>query len=537
MDREYQTPEVKIFYWFIFAALFLTLLFSLAGASVAQTNALPVEQTETPQDGEQTIATGPICRYGVASFKSTDNPYIDQLDAGWVVDFSTNLSRSVPSGVEYVPIIRLGQQTDPQTGARLDDYFLRQPASFSALGALVDANPGKLWMVGNEVDRVYWQDDIMPQVYAKAYHDIYEFIKQRDPSAQIAISALVEVTPGRLQYLDIVWDTYLDLYGVPIPVDVWNMHVYILPEIKDNGQASNAAVALGTDPALAKLESIKTDGSGYYDCALDNVYCYAEHDDMTIFAEQVTAMRQWMKDKGLQNKPLILSEFSLLYSYDGGPDGACFLMDEYGKCFNPTRVNQFMTSAFDYLESAADPNLGYPADNNRLVQQWLWFAVHNFDNPETPNKLVEYDGSGNPTGFTSMGNNFKNYVAAQASTVNLYPVSATYTAVFTNSAPISVNIANNGNSLNSSSYTVTFYSDGGLQNPIGSVTLNNPLGGCARQTQTATITWNGLVPGVNPYWAKVDSGNNIGEGDETDNVIAGIVLMNPEQVFLPVIKR
>ncbi|HIE56244.1 MAG TPA: hypothetical protein EYP90_13910 [Chromatiaceae bacterium] len=535
MNNNHQETKLEFSHWLIFSTLFLALMFSLATIAVAQTETSPTDQIETPQEVEQPIAAGPICRYGVASFNTADNPYIDQLDAGWMVDFKVNLSRSVPSGVEYVPIIRIGQQRDSQTGVRLDNYYLKEPASFTALGTIVDANPGKLWLVGNEVDRYYWQDDVMPQVYAKAYHDIYAFIKQRDPSAQIAISGLVEVTPGRLQYLDIVWDTYLDLYDTPMPVDVWNMHVYILPEIKDNGQGSNAAVALGTDPALAKLESIKTDGSGYYDCALDNVYCYAEHDDMTIFAKQVTDMRQWMKDKGLQNKPLILSEFSLLYSYDGGPDGACFLMDENSKCFNPTRVNQFMTNAFNYLENAADPNLGYPADNNRLVQQWLWFAI-NDSAPETPNKLVEYV-NGNPTSFTSMGTNFKNYVAGKASTVNLYPTSATYTAVFINSAPISVNVTNNGNSLNNGSYTVTFYSDGGLQNPIGSVVINTPMNGCARHTQTATITWNGLVPGVNPYWAKVDSGNAVGESNETNNVIAGIVLMNPEQIFLPTIKR
>ena len=50
-----------------------------------------------------------------------------------------------------------------------------------------------------------------------------------------------------------------------------------------------------------------------------------------------------------------------------------FYTDEYGVGFPPSRVIAFMNPLFNYLETAQDPNLGYPADNNRLVQQWLWF--------------------------------------------------------------------------------------------------------------------------------------------------------------------
>ena len=47
-------------------------------------------------------------------------------------------------------------------------------------------------------------------------------------------------------------------------------------------------------------------------CGDPLVYCFAEHDNMAIFDQQVRAMRTWMKNHGQQNKPLIISEYSLL---------------------------------------------------------------------------------------------------------------------------------------------------------------------------------------------------------------------------------
>ena len=103
---------------------------------------------------------------------------------------------------------------------------------------------------------------------------------------------------------------------------------------------------------LAKLES---DGTSNW-CANANVYCFAEHDDIGIFAEQVVAMRQWMKTHGQQQKPLIITEYSQLYPYI--PEGGgCFLMDEYGNCFTELRVTQFLQETVDFLENSKDSNL------------------------------------------------------------------------------------------------------------------------------------------------------------------------------------
>jgi len=61
--------------------------------------------------------------------------------------------------------------------------------------------------------------------------------------------------------------------------------------------------------------------------------------------------------------------------------------------------------------------------------------------------------------------------------------------------------------------------------------LQNPWG-CAWQKFTATVAWNGLSPGVHHYWLNVE-----GDAYTADNVATGYVLINPRQVFLPVVLR
>jgi hypothetical protein len=154
---------------------------------------------------------------------------------------------------------------------------------------------------------------------------VYKFIKDRDPTAQVGTAGLSMATPGRLQYLDIVWDTFLALYGYPMPVDVWAIHIYILSEYNPGIGPGDGKLALGTDPALAKNWPVNNIPYSQQ-CPLDNIYCRAEHDNVDIFIEQIVAMRQWMKDHGQREKPLLLSEFGSLYPYvvEGG---GCFLSD------------------------------------------------------------------------------------------------------------------------------------------------------------------------------------------------------------------
>jgi hypothetical protein len=482
------------------------------------------------------------CRYGVSPLDSIAVPWVYQFGAGWYLNFQPTPPGLPPvNDAEFAHVIRTAQHQDG-SGGYYSTYTITPPLTEGGLGALVDANPGALWLVGNEVDRgadpgelVGGQDHTYPELYATIYNKVYYFIKGRDPTARVAISALVQVTPNRLEYLDKVWDEYLKQFWSPIPVDVWNMHLYILPEVRPDGSPNGIAnVALGTDASLGKRES---NGNGNL-CSLDSVYCFAEHDDINVFREQVVAMRSWMKAHGQQRKPLIISEYSLLYPYDDEGDNdptTCFLRDEYGGCFTPTRVTNFMLNSFDYLNNLAkDPDLGYPLDDDRLVQQWMWFSVR-FDGAGSASNLVENDFAT----MTMVGQAFQNHVLNEPSSANLLIDRVSYPISYTNgmtetTASLSVSFRNNGNRRVTTPITVTFYSDAAMQTPIGSSTITATVRGCATVAHTATTKWEGLAAGYYPYWVRIESQGNV---NGVDNIGSGFVLIDPQQVYLPGLMR
>lgn len=481
------------------------------------------------------------CRFGAATMDESQVNWLDDLGAGWYFSFTESMPPA-PNSAEFVPLISVKQKKNPE-GLYLPDYTVNPPMTEDRLGQLVDDRPNSLWFIGNEVDRgpnpgetEGGQGDTFPDIYAQAYHDIYYFIKQRDPTAQVAISALVEVTPGRLQYLDLVWDEYQSAYGAEMPVDVWNIHLYILPEVKPNGQPNGVAnVALGTNPALGRKES----GGNPALCPQTNVYCVAEHDDMAVFMEQVVAMRSWMKAHGQQNKPLILSEFSILYPYVV-VNGDCSLKDEFGNCFTPQRVTNFLNNSFDYLYSAADPNLGYPKDGHRLVQQSLWFSIDNEDGVGNVSNLVKNNS------LTQPGQAFVSYVQGLSTQINLYQDGVNNPIVDTGggstaTATLTVNIRNGGHVAPTNNFYVTFYKNAQMSQPIGTATITRPgsnsagMTGCSRLMRTASVNWQNLPPGVHQFWVKIDSTNGVIETNESDNFGTGIVIVNGKQIYLPAI--
>jgi hypothetical protein len=528
----------KRVWWQTLSVCVFALLFLSSNAAIGLTEAAPSPDTTLVSQSP------PNCRFGAAvspSFGADQVPWLSQLGAGWYLDFSSHPPYA-STDAEFVQVVRVRQKKvncDYVAG-----YDTWPALTETGLGSVIASNRGALWIIGNEPDRgpnpdqcwLRGQDDTMPEVYAQIYHDVYAFIKKHDPAARVANAGLVEVTPGRLQYLDKVWQAYLNRYGSPMPVDVWNFHLYILPEAYANGQPNGIAnVALGTDPALAIRESNGDSAT----CSDPKVYCYAEHDDMIAFAGQVVALRTWMKQHGQQSKPLILTEYSILYPYQIDPEG-CYLQDEYGRCFTPDRVRNFMTRSFDYLDSAADPTLGYPADDYRLVQRWLWFSTFISTDQLFPgyvsNLLTDAQ-----TAFTTVGELFQSSVAGRPTTVNLRPDSvpplSAYAQAGIATASIRITVHNAGTTSTASPFTVTFYSDSALTQPIGSVIIDSGLKGCEASRKTATVSWPDLPIGSYPFWAKVDSGGAIAESDETDNVISGVVTVLPVRQYLPLAFR
>jgi hypothetical protein len=293
---------------------------------------------------------------------------VAQLHAGWYSNWGASLNPAHPDGLVYVQLIRFHAGADPHDPAQVTVGPPRE-----TIAQIAAAHPGSLWFMSNEPDSLYQGDPIYPDVYASVYHDFYTFIKGLDPTALIANGGIVQPTPCRLAYLDIVLDTYQTLYGEPMPVDVWNIHAFTLREVYGSWGASTPP---GVDP----------------DCGID--YAVDEADDVAIFWGNIQAMRAWMKEKGYQDRPLIISEYGILWPEWFAPQ------------FTPARVSHFMTQTFDLFLYETDPEIGYPADANRLVQAWAWYSL---SDDQVYNGYLFYSHS---QALSPMGATYRDYTAA-----------------------------------------------------------------------------------------------------------------------------
>lgn len=298
---------------------------------------------------------------------------VSQLGAGWYSDWSYRVAPSKPAGLEYVQLINV----------RADAVQVYTPTKvitwtgWANLESAIAANPGSVWIIGNEPD-CKWPDcnNRYPDEYAVIYHEFYTFIKSRDATALVANGGIVEGTPLRLQYLDMIWNKYREYYGTDMPVDVWNMHNQIAREKEGDW---GAGVPPGFPPGTVGM-----------------LYEAEENDSLDRFIQHVRNMRTWMRDHGQRNKPLIISEYGVLFTEDRG--------------FTVDRVNDYMSNTFRYLLYATDPDLGYPADGNRLVQRWLWFSL-NSPPWKWNGSLFDYTVVQYPGVITRYGINYRNWTS------------------------------------------------------------------------------------------------------------------------------
>ena len=278
------------------------------------------------------------------------------LGLGWYLNWYVDPDPVKSDGLEFAQMVRV----------RGDNYF---PARTDIIEAIA-ANPGALWLIGNEPD-VMWQDNTTPVQYAARYHELYTLIKTLDPSAQVANGGVTQVTPLRLQYIEDVLAAYEALVGTPMPVDVWNIHTFILREERDSWGVS---IPPGFDVDQGILWEID------------------DHDNTALFQQQIVDFRRWMERNGQRDKPLIVSEYGIL------------MPPEYG--FSTEAVTKFMRDTFDYLLNARDEQIGLPNDDNRLVQKLAWFSLSDTTYP-TGNLLDPATGH-----LTEVGQAFADYAAS-----------------------------------------------------------------------------------------------------------------------------
>jgi hypothetical protein len=248
-----------------------------------------------------------------------------QLKPGWYVNWSTALRPYRPDGIEFAQMVRVPKgrlQPDVKTIARI-----------------AQQNPGALWLIGNEMD-VIWQDNATPHQYAAAYHAAYTALKQADPRSRVAIGGVSLPSSLRLQYLEQVLQAYRDKYRQEMPIDVWNVHNFVLPE-----QRGSWGVDIPPGSTAQGGLNYNIDDNG----------------NLEVFKQQLVDFRRWLAQHGYRDKELIVSEYGILMyaDYDFGYE----------------RVRDFMLGTFDFMRTAADPVLGLPADGNRLVQRWCWYSL------------------------------------------------------------------------------------------------------------------------------------------------------------------
>ena len=294
---------------------------------------------------------------------------VDELQVGWYSDWRTNREPLRPGGIRYAQLVPVRASAYPTVTLGLTDT--------------AEATPGSLWLVGNEPEAKYGQGKRTPGEYAQIYHDVYTIIKDADPSAWVAIGGVIQPTPLRLEWLDRVLNEYQMRYGQAMPVDVWNIHMQILNE---EAGSWGAEIPVGLTQTQGRL------------------YSFADNASPTEFCRLVIEFRQWMKARGLQDRPLIISEYGVLLpsSYLAGGDDAQ----------GDQMVIGFMRGTFDFMLSAKDTTLGYPADDYRLVQQWLWYSLN--DQPYDPATGAGFNGSlfshRFPSQITQFGRAFRDYV-------------------------------------------------------------------------------------------------------------------------------
>jgi len=435
-------------------------------------------------------ATGRLCRYGIGAPWNIANYPVNRLHIGWYTDWGTALNPSRPGGIEYLQMVRL-----EQTG--LTSYS-STPHGADLL-KIIAAHPGSRWVIGNEPDRRTVQDSIEPQVYARAYHDLYYQIKAADPSARIVAGSIVQPTPLRLQYLDMILDTYRALYGEEMPVDIWNIHAFILNEVSCRCDSSNC---WGADipPGINACYGMRID--------------LEDTDNLDIFKQFIVDFRQWMADRGYQERPLIITEYGEL------------MPEDYG--FPPSRVNAYMNATFDYLSTATGPT-GLTADKGRLVQAWAWYSL--VDSTFNGRLFDEQTGA-----RTVYGDNFAAYTSAVVAHVNLAPVrvwaefgAEPGTAIGPGQAVrLVAQVANDGNISVTGLVRVRFYNGNPLQGgtPIGADQYLSAPAGCGT-TEVVAVNWNSAPAGASTVWVVVDPLNEIAESDESDNRLTVTVTGKP----------
>jgi hypothetical protein len=452
-----------------------------------------------------------LCRFGVNHDHSGAGDLtafdLGPLHAGFFIDYRADTATK-PAGMEQLRMVRLEQPNKAST-----DY--NSSPALATLVSLAQANPGEIWLIGNEPDRITYQDDLTPEAYARAYRELRQAIKGADPTAIVVAGNIVQASPLRLRYLDLVLAAHRSAYGHNMEVDAWGIHAFIL-----NEQAGQWGADIPRGVSAT---------AGW-------VLTTAQNADFSLFQQQVLAFRTWMQQNGYRSVPLYITEYGVLM-----PDGY-----GYGP-FSPTEISDYMRRTFDFLLNTRDDNIGYPADDNHLVQHFSWYSIND--------KIKLVDGAfegfngylfdpdlGNQR--SPMGDAYANYTAQLATQTDLLVSAIRFEPAIpvVSGGPVTitiqVEIGNAGNSVTQKDFMLQLYHGdpaAGGQLLEGSQ-FSSAVAGCGNR-QLYTYTWPNVEPDSYEIFAVVSPGAGVTDSQPANNQLRRSFFFATDLLYLPSVRR
>ena len=302
-------------------------------------------------------------RFGVNVLGSAAPYDLGSINVHWYMGWTILASPPCPGGAEHYQTLRVRDDPD-------DDYW---PPQWSRVQGVARANRGASWLIGNEPDHV-GQDSCTPDEYAERYLQCWAAIKGADPSAQVGAGGISQASPLRIRYLDMVLDAMASMTTTAPSelIDFWHIHEQILCETCEWGA--------GAPPGLEHLQSTLgcsygTDDAASIDVLKGHIRGWVDTQGTCLQpGQQAEGMRQFMKRRGYQNTPLVLSEYGVLQ-----PSGCGYVGSSLEE--GDAAVKRFMWDSFDFMlgvgtDPGVDTALGMPDDESRLVQRWAWYSAN-----------------------------------------------------------------------------------------------------------------------------------------------------------------
>ncbi|MDX9851979.1 MAG: hypothetical protein RBT01_15820 [Anaerolineaceae bacterium] len=380
---------------FIIIFLLTIILFQFFGKDVG----VGKSERYTDEQREKLIRFGITAPLGVVGYDLSTIHALTYLD--WAKESST-----VPAGVEYIHVIRVG-----------DDVY-NNGGLLTKLPITISNNIGDVWIIGNEPDRFCDQDSVNPELYGQRYFEIATLIRSLDPTAKLGFGSIVQPTPIRIRYLQRALDRLIELSGNNEElafglIDIWSIHAFILNE-KPYNWGADVPVGFYTYDKILLEEAQR--GHCYtgeqYETDINDAIVISDFSDtysIEIFKERIYYFRNWLNSIGESNKPLWITEYGSLF-----PDWEVKCQIEPGlDCESPyngwpfqENSKKYLIDTFNFLLYTSDPVIGFPLDDHHLVQRWFWYSL-NGNREEFGGTLFDPN---NDKQITNLGIAYKNYI-------------------------------------------------------------------------------------------------------------------------------